>query len=298
LKERGWDGEMKKIKVKAYAKINLSLDVLGKREDGYHEISTIMQSIDLADILEFEKSEIVKVFCNDHRVPLGEDNLIVKVINLLKEKYQMEEGVLVKLDKRIPLAAGLAGGSADAAATIVALDKLWNLNMSKEEKKEIALKVGADVPFCLEGGTKLAKGIGEIFEDLKITSMNLLLVKPDIEISTKEIYDKWDRLNFKSHHATVPVVQAIQEGNIYKIAENIKNDLELVTSQKYGIINKIKEELLKKGALGCAMSGSGPTVYGIFDDLEKLRKAYEDLKEVYSFVFFPKTIDKGLELYE
>lgn len=206
--------------------------------------------------------------------------------------------MLVKLNKKIPLAAGLAGGSADAAATIVALDKLWNLNMSKEEKKEIALKVGADVPFCLEGGTKLAKGIGEIFENLKVPSMSLLLVKPDIEISTKEIYDKWDRLNFKSHHATFLVAQAIQEGNIYKIAENIKNDLELVTSRECEVINQIKEELLKKGALGCAMSGSGPTVYGIFDDLERLKRAYEDLKEVYSFVFFSKTIDKGLELYE
>jgi 4-diphosphocytidyl-2-C-methyl-D-erythritol kinase len=289
---------MKKIKVKAYAKINLSLDVLGKRKDGYHEISTVMQSIDLADILEFEKSEIVKVFCSGHRVPEGEDNLIVKVINFLKEKYQIEEGVLVRLDKKIPLAAGLAGGSADAAATIVALDKLWNLNMSKEEKKEIALKVGADVPFCLEGGTKLAKGIGEIFEDLNVPHMNLLLVKPDIEIFTKKIYDKWDRLNFKSHHATCSVVQAIQEGNIYKIAENIKNDLELVTSRECEVINQIKEELLKKGALGCAMSGSGPTVYGIFDDLQKLIKAYKDLEGIYSFVFFSKTIDKGLELYE
>ncbi|ADD03438.1 4-diphosphocytidyl-2C-methyl-D-erythritol kinase [Thermoanaerobacter mathranii subsp. mathranii str. A3] len=289
---------MKKIKVKAYAKINLSLDVLGKRKDGYHEISTVMQSIDLADILEFEKSEIVKVFCSGHRVPEGEDNLIVKVINFLKEKYQIEEGVLVRLDKKIPLAAGLAGGSADAAATIVALDKLWNLNMSADEKKEIALKVGADVPFCLEGGTKLAKGIGEIFEDLNVPHMNLLLVKPDIEIFTKKIYDKWDRLNFKSHHATCSVVQAIQEGNIYKIAENIKNDLELVTSRECEVINQIKEELLKKGALGCAMSGSGPTVYGIFDDLQKLIKAYKDLEGIYSFVFFSKTIDKGLELYE
>ncbi|MGH2331539.1 4-(cytidine 5'-diphospho)-2-C-methyl-D-erythritol kinase [Thermoanaerobacter mathranii] len=289
---------MKKIKVKAYAKINLSLDVLGKRKDGYHEISTVMQSIDLADILEFEKSEIVKIFCSGHRVPEGEDNLIVKVINFLKEKYQIEEGVLVRLDKKIPLAAGLAGGSADAAATIVALDKLWNLNMSADEKKEIALKVGADVPFCLEGGTKLAKGIGEIFEDLNVPHMNLLLVKPDIEIFTKKIYDKWDRLNFKSHHATCSVVQAIQEGNIYKIAENIKNDLELVTSRECEVINQIKEELLKKGALGCAMSGSGPTVYGIFDDLQKLIKAYKDLEGIYSFVFFSKTIDKGLELYE
>ncbi|HHY79299.1 MAG TPA: 4-(cytidine 5'-diphospho)-2-C-methyl-D-erythritol kinase [Thermoanaerobacter sp.] len=289
---------MKKIKVKAYAKINLSLDVLGKREDGYHEISTIMQSIDLADILEFEKSDTIEILCDNPKVPVGEDNLIVKVINLLKEKYQKKEGILVRLNKKIPLAAGLAGGSADAAATIVALDKLWNLNMSKEEKKEIALKVGADVPFCLEGGTKLAKGIGEIFENLKIPSMSLLLVKPDIEISTKEIYDKWDRLNFKSHHATFLVAQAIQEGNIYKIAENIKNDLELVTSRECEVINQIKEELLKKGALGCAISGSGPTVYGIFDDLERLKRAYEDLKEVYSFVFFSKTIDKGLELYE
>lgn len=289
---------MKKIKVKAYAKINLSLDILGKREDGYHEISTIMQSIDLADILEFEKSEIVEVVCSDHRVPSGENNLIVKAINLLKRKYQIEEGVLVKLDKRIPLAAGLAGGSANAAATIVALDKLWSLNISEKEKEEIALKIGADVPFCLVGGTKLARGVGEILKDLKVPSMNLLLVKPGVEISTKEIYDKWDKLNFKSHHATFLVTQAIQEGNIYKIAANIKNDLELVTSQEYEIINQIKERLYENGAIGCAMSGSGPTVYGIFDDLERLKIAYANLKEAYNFVLFSKTIDKGLELYE
>lgn len=288
---------MEKIKLKAYAKVNLSLDILGKRKDGYHEISSIMQSIDLADILEFEKSEIVKIFCDDHRVPLGEDNLILKVINLLKAKFQIKEGMLVKLNKKIPLAAGLGGGSADAAATIVALDKLWNLGMSREEKMEIALKIGADVPFCLEGGTKIARGIGEILEDLKGPSMHLLVVKPDIEVFTKDVYNKWDSFGFKSSYVTALVVQAIQEGDIYKIAKNVKNDLELITLQEYPVIKQIKEEMIKKGALGCAMTGSGSAVYGIFDDLQKLSKAYEDLKKIFRFVFISKSIDKGLELY-
>ncbi|AIS53418.1 4-diphosphocytidyl-2-C-methyl-D-erythritol kinase IspE [Thermoanaerobacter kivui] len=288
---------MEKLNVKAYAKINLSLDILGKRKDGYHEIYTIMQSIDLCDILEFERNEEIKLICDDEKVPKGEDNLIIKAVKILKERYE-KEGVLIRLNKKIPLAAGLAGGSADAAATIVALNKLWDLSLSEEEQKEIALKLGADVSFCLEGGTKIARGVGEILEDLKTPQLDLLIIKPDIEVSTKEIYQEWDKLNIKSQNCTAAAIQAVNKGNLYEIAKSIGNDLEIVTSSKFKVVQKIKSELLKKGALGCAMTGSGPTVYGIFDDPKKLEKAYVDLKENYGFVAFAKTIGKGLEFYD
>ncbi|NNG65659.1 4-(cytidine 5'-diphospho)-2-C-methyl-D-erythritol kinase [Caldanaerobacter subterraneus] len=285
-----------KLRIKAYAKVNLTLDVLSKREDGYHEILSVMQSIDLADVIEFEKAKEILFECDHERVPKGEENLIMKAFNTIRDRYFLNEGVKIKLFKNIPLAAGLAGGSADAAATIVALDKLWNLNLTEKEMEEIASEVGSDVPFCLKGGTKLASGRGEKLQDLEGIPLNLLLVKPDLEISTKEVYTEWDNSRFKSLNSTFLFVEALKKGDLLEIARNISNDLERVTSQKYRVIEDIKKSLIEKGALSASMTGSGPTVYGVFNDVEKLVRAYHDLKGVYPFVTISKTVDKGLEI--
>ncbi|MGB9808444.1 MAG: 4-(cytidine 5'-diphospho)-2-C-methyl-D-erythritol kinase [Caldanaerobacter sp.] len=284
------------LKIKAYAKINLTLDVISKREDGYHEIVSVMQSIDLADILEFEKAKSVFFECDHSKVPVGEENLIIKAFKLIKQRYDLKEGIRVRLHKNIPLAAGLAGGSADAAATIVALDRLFDLKLSDFEKAEIALQVGSDVPFCLIGGTKVTRGRGEKIQDLKDVNLHLLLVKPELEISTREAYEEWDRAGLKTSNFTFSFVEALGKGDIKKAVLSIGNDLERVISRKYKVIEDIKKFLMGKGAISAAMTGSGPTVYGIFETGEELENAYHDLKEIYPFVFVSKTVDKGLEV--
>jgi 4-diphosphocytidyl-2-C-methyl-D-erythritol kinase len=284
------------LKIKAYAKVNLTLDVISKREDGYHEIISVMQSIDLADLLEFERAERFFFECNHSRVPVGEENLIVKAFKLIKERYGLKEEIKVKLHKNIPLAAGLAGGSADAAATIVALDRLFDLKLSEFEKEEIALEVGSDVPFCLIGGTKMTRGRGEKIQDLKGMSLNLILVKPELEISTKEAYEEWDKAGLQTSNFTFSFVKALEEGDVKRAVLSIGNDLEKVISKKYKVIEDIKKSLIEKGAVSASMTGSGPTVYGIFENTQDLESAYRYLRQIYPFAFISKTVDKGLEV--
>lgn len=286
---------MDKISVKAYGKINLSLDITGKRADGYHTVLMVMQSINLYDVLEFEISDKIELVCGNKNVPQGEQNLVVKAAKLLKERYG-GSGTRITLNKNIPMAAGLAGGSADAAATLAALNRLWNLNLNNDILREIAVKLGADVPFCLEGGTKIAKGIGEVLKNIKTHELELLLVKPDIEVSTKEIYEGYDSLNLGfNKNYTKRIIEALTKGSLYDIAENLGNVLEEVTISKYPVVKKIKLEMLKRGAIGSLMSGSGPTVYGIFDDESKLKNAYKIFCSEYESVYYAKTIDKGIE---
>lgn len=286
---------MDRVSVKAYGKINLSLDVTGKRADGYHTVFMAMQSISLYDVLEFEISDKLELFCCNKEVPQGEQNLVIKAAKLLKDLYG-GSGVRITLNKNIPMAAGLAGGSADAAAALVALNRLWNLNLNNGTLREVAVKLGADVPFCLEGGTKIARGIGEVLEDINTPGLKLLLVKPDIEVSTKEIYEMYDSLNLGFNKSyTERMIEALIKGSLYDIAENLGNALEDVTISKYPIVKNIKLKMLKSGAIGSLMSGSGPTVYGIFDDESKLKDAYKIFLSEYESVFYAKTIDKGIE---
>jgi 4-diphosphocytidyl-2-C-methyl-D-erythritol kinase len=285
---------MGKLIVKSYAKINLSLDVLGRRADGYHLVSMVMQSVNLYDMLVFEKSDNLSINCNNKDIPLDENNLIMKAALILKDKYG-GSGAEIFLNKKIPIAAGLAGGSSNAAATLHALNKLWKLNLNKKDLKEIALLLGADVPFFIEGGTKLSEGIGERLKDLKAPKMSVLIVNPAINISTAEVYKRYDDLNIINNNYTKKMIKAINSGNIYNIAEKLGNDLERVTINMYPVIEKIKTDMAELGAIGTLMSGSGSTVFGIFDEDKLLQNAEKEFNKRGFFAYIANTIDKGIE---
>ncbi|MDI6604744.1 MAG: 4-(cytidine 5'-diphospho)-2-C-methyl-D-erythritol kinase [Thermoanaerobacteraceae bacterium] len=285
---------MEKLIVKSYAKINLSLDVLGRRADGYHLVSMVMQSVNLYDMLVFEKSDNLSINCNNKDIPLDENNLIMKAALILKDKYG-GSGAEIFLNKKIPIAAGLAGGSSNAAATLHALNKLWKLNLNKKDLKEIALLLGADVPFFIEGGTKLSEGIGERLKDLKAPKMSVLIVNPAINISTAEVYKRYDDLNIINNNYTKKMIKAINSGNIYNIAEKLGNDLERVTINMYPVIEKIKTDMAELGAIGTLMSGSGSTVFGIFDEDKLLQNAEKEFNKRGFFAYIANTIDKGIE---
>lgn len=272
---------MNSIQLKAYAKINLGLDVLRKREDGYHEVKMIMQTVDIYDVLTFEKADSgIHVTVNKSELPVNEDNLIYKSAAAFMSKYNISEGVSIHLEKNIPIAAGMAGGSTDAAATFKALNQLFEVNASLEELQEIAVKIGADVPYCLMGGTALAEGIGEKLTKLPDTpNCHLVVAKPDIDVSTAFVYGNLKANELKEHPDIDGMVDAITEKQLEGVIQRLGNVLETVTVPAYPIIREIKETLKADGADGVLMSGSGPTVFAIFTDKEKAEKAFEGLKE-------------------
>lgn len=288
---------MERLKAKSFAKINLALDVKGKRDDGYHYVDMVLQSIDLCDILEFELNDELILLCSNKEVPLDENNLIIKAAKLLKKEFG-GCGALIKLTKNIPIAAGLAGGSSNAAATLIALNKLWNLKIDVDILKKLALLLGADVPFCIDGGTKVAGGIGDILMNIKTPYLKILLVKPSISVPTKDVYRLYDKLEFIGNNYTMKMVDAINSNNIINIANRLGNDLERVTTNMHPIIRDIKESMIKRGAIGSLMSGSGPTVFGIFDDDLALERAFNAFIKEGFFTYIANTIDKGIELYE
>lgn len=265
------------ITLNAYAKINLSLDVVGRLANGYHEVRMIMQTVGIHDTLTFEKTEGEIVLSSDAgELPLGEDNLIYKAARLVKETYGISGGVKVHLEKRIPVAAGMAGGSTDAAATLKAMNLLYDLGLSEEDLCGLGVKLGADVPYCIMGGTALSEGIGEMLTKLApMPECVLLVAKPDINVSTKEVYQALDSQSVPWHPDVDGMRQAIEEGRLEGIYSRLGNVLETVTVAKHPIVSEIKQEMLGNGALGSLMSGSGPSVFGIFDDEEKARAASE-----------------------
>jgi len=272
---------MNPIQLKAYAKINLGLDVLRKREDGYHEVKMIMQTVDIYDILTFEKADSgIHVTVNKSELPVNEDNLIYKSAAAFLNKYNITEGVSIHLEKNIPIAAGMAGGSTDAAATFKALNQLFEVNASLEELQEIAVKIGADVPYCLMGGTALAEGIGEKLTKLPdAPNCHLVVAKPDIDVSTAFVYGNLKANELEEHPDIDGMIQAIENGELTGVTQRLGNVLETVTVPAYPIIQEIKDTLKADGADGVLMSGSGPTVFAIFTDKEKAEKAFEGLKE-------------------
>ncbi|MGF7398058.1 4-(cytidine 5'-diphospho)-2-C-methyl-D-erythritol kinase [Thermoanaerobacterium thermosaccharolyticum] len=288
---------MNKLRAKSYAKINLSLDVKGKRDDGYHIVNMVLQSIDLCDKLEFEINSDIVFECDNKYIPSDGSNLIVKAANLLKREFG-GYGALIRLNKNIPAAAGLAGGSSNAAATLVALNKLWDLNIDLPMLKQLAVSLGADVPFCIEGGTKVASGIGDVLLDIKTPQLKLLIVKPPLFVSTKDVYTEYDKLDFIENNYTIKMIDAINSGSIVDICSSLGNDLERVTIKNYPIIGEIKKAMIKRGALGALMSGSGPTVFGIFEDWDSLSEANNAFLDEGFFAYIANTIDKGIELYE
>jgi len=284
---------MEEVVIDAHGKINLALDVLYLRDDGYHEINTIMQQIDLKDTITLRNIEGDRAIieCNSEEIPLDESNLAYKAWEKIVEKTNFLRGIHITIDKNIPVAAGLAGGSTNAAAVLKGLNLLWNLNLSQEKLMEIGAEIGADVPFCILGGTAHARGIGEKLKKIKSFSNKLILLanigKP---VSSAYVYNKLDLDNRSKRIDVDKIVEYIEEDNVKKVAENMENIMEQVVIKEYPIIAQIKEDMVRYGALGSIMSGSGPTVFGIFDDEEKLLRCKEFLEKKVEKVLVTKTI--------
>lgn len=293
------------LEVKAYAKVNLSLDIVGRREDGYHLVRMVMQSLDIADILTFEKldkPEIIVLLDNPSvggdgdsplgKVPLDENNLIYKAARLLFDRYiwkrNEKAGVQITLTKNIPIAAGMAGGSSDAAATFRGINELFELGLMDKELMEMGVTLGADIPYCIMGGTALSEGIGEELTRLPdIPECVFLVVKPRISVSTAEAYGGYDSLVESKTGQKVRIihpdvdgqVDALYAGNLKGVTDKFLNVLEYVTAEKHPIIGDIEKIMLDFGAFNAMMSGSGPTVFGIFDDVEKAETAKKELEQ-------------------
>ena len=280
------------MKIKAYAKINIALDVVGKREDGYHLLKMIMQSIDLYDTIIIDKIDSgIKLKCNKHYVPTDERNLAYKAAKLFIETYSINQGVEIDLVKNIPVSAGLAGGSTDAAGVLKLMNKIFDINASEEELKDLGLKLGADVPYCISGGTALCEGIGEKITQLKpFKDKMLVLIKPPFGVSTREVYKEFNLSKAIFHPKIEELMKAMEKDDIYFVANNMKNLLENVTLKKHRAITNIKEEVKLNGSIGTMMSGSGPTVFAFFDDMLKAQMCYDNMKKKYKDVFITRTI--------
>ncbi|MBP5198224.1 MAG: 4-(cytidine 5'-diphospho)-2-C-methyl-D-erythritol kinase [Lachnospiraceae bacterium] len=272
---------MESIVLKAYAKINLSLDVTGRRPNGYHDVKMIMQSVGLFDTLTFTKSrEGINLKVDNSELSDSTDNLIYKAAKLLFDKFNLPGGIDISLEKNIPIAAGMAGGSTDAAATFKAVNTLYDLKLSGKELCDLAVKLGADIPFCIMGGTALSEGIGEKLTPIKNPPECILLVaKPDINVSTKEVYTKLDATDLPDHPDVDAMIKAIEEGDLNKMCSLTGNVLEYVTENDHPIISKLKQIMTGEGALTSMMSGSGPSVFGIFNDKSKAESAFNKIKE-------------------
>ncbi|MBV1820298.1 4-(cytidine 5'-diphospho)-2-C-methyl-D-erythritol kinase [Anaerosalibacter bizertensis] len=284
---------MEELIIEAYGKVNLALDVIRKRNDGYHDINTIMQQIDLKDIVTIKDREKgIKIECDNPEVPVDSSNLVYTAWEKMKEKAKIDRGVHIIIEKNIPVASGLAGGSTDAAAVLKGLNKLWKLNFSTKELMDIGISIGADVPYCIMGGTALAEGIGEKLKILKSFSNKLiLLANPGVSVSTAHVYNSLRLNKIEKSLDMDMLVQAVENDDIYTLAKNMGNVLEQVTVEEFSQIKTIKEDMIRYGALGSLMSGSGPTVFGLFDDEKKLVKCKEYLEKKVAKVIITKTIE-------
>lgn len=280
LERNEYKFRMDTYQIKAYAKINLGLDVVRRLENGYHEVKMIMQTVDIYDELEFKKAkEGITITTNHGELPTDKNNLIYKAASMMIEEYEIQEGVHIHLTKNIPVAAGMAGGSSDAAATFRGMNELFDLGCNSKRLRELGVKIGADVPYCILGGTALAEGIGEKLTPLKPTpNCYFLIAKPDIDVSTQYVYEQLDTIGINHHPDIDGMVKAIEKGSLQGIIDRMENVLENVTIQKHPIIQQIKDRMLELGAEGSLMSGSGPTVFSVFVDKEKATKAYEQLE--------------------
>jgi 4-diphosphocytidyl-2-C-methyl-D-erythritol kinase len=271
------------FKLRAYGKINLGLDVLRKREDGYHDVRMIMQTVGLYDQIDlfFRQAPGIQIETNLPYLPVNENNLVYKAAQMLMEEFQVTNGVFIRLRKMIPVAAGMAGGSSDAAAVLVGVNKMFHLGLSQEELMERGVKIGADVPYCIMRGTALSEGIGEKLTVLPpMPQCQVLLAKPAISVSTRYVYENLhaNSLEPQQHPDIDGMIEAIGAGNLLEVSKHLGNVLELVTAQKYPVIEEIKNVMRQNGALGALMSGSGPTVFGLFDNPKAASAAYEELR--------------------
>ena len=285
---------MKEIEIDSYSKINLTLNILGKRQDGYHNVETIMQSINLADrIFIKEEKEGVKIKCSHPLVPVDTQSLTYRSAEKILNRYRIKKGVKIEIDKKIPLASGMAGGSANSASILVGINKLFALNLSNKDLREIGEELGMDVPFCIQNGTALAYHKGEKVTPLPPINPPLwiIIINPGFEIPTKWAYNNLDLgLIKREKNSTIAMLKALKEGGLEGIAKNLFNSFEGLVIKKYPEIGKIKDRLVEEGALGALMSGSGPTVFGIAQNKEQALKIYKKLKSEYKSIWVVHTI--------
>lgn len=273
---------MNQIELKALAKINLGLDVLGRRENGYHDVRMIMQSVCLYDEVKIEKTkeEGISVSTNLSFLPTGEDNIAYKAAKLLRDEFRIDEGVKITLNKHIPVAAGLAGGSSNAAAVLFGMNRLFRLGLGRQELMDRGVRLGADVPYCIMRGTVLAEGIGEELRPLpKMPKCTVLIAKPPVSVSTKGVYEALDAEEITEHPDIDGIIVGLEKGNLKEIAGAMGNVLEKVTVPMHPIIEDIKDEMKKAGALNAMMSGSGPTVFGLFESRGQAKEAQRQIRE-------------------
>ena len=273
---------MRHMELKALAKINLGLDVLGKRENGYHDVRMIMQSIYLYDEVRLDRSEEpgIRVKTNLGFLPTGEGNIAYKAAQMLKDEFGIGPGIDITLNKHIPVAAGLAGGSTDAAAVLFGLNRMFGLKLTREQLMERGVKLGADVPYCIMRGTVLAEGIGEELTVLPdMPKCTVLIAKPPVSVSTRVVYEALDAGEIVDHPDIDGIIEGLKAGNLKKIASSMGNVLEGVTIPMHPVIEQIKEEMKAAGALNAMMSGSGPTVFGMFENRAAARDAQRRIRE-------------------
>ena len=274
---------MDKIQLKALAKINLGLDVLRRREDGYHEVKMIMQTIGLHDDLEIRKTKTpgIQVKTNLYYLPTNENNLVYKAAKLLMDEFQIQDGVSIQLKKRIPVAAGMAGGSSDGAAVLWGINQMYGLGLSMQALMERGVRLGADVPYCIQRGTALAEGIGEKLSVLPpMPKYTILIAKPGISVSTKFVYENLHANDLKpeQHPDVDSMIEAMRQKDLGLLCSRMGNVLETVTIPAYPVINEIKRTMMDNGAIGSMMSGSGPTVFGIFDSPAAAKQAVKAVR--------------------
>ncbi|MDO4170369.1 MAG: 4-(cytidine 5'-diphospho)-2-C-methyl-D-erythritol kinase [Lachnospiraceae bacterium] len=274
---------MREIQLRAYGKINLGLDVVRKREDGYHELRMIMQTVGLYDELRMKMipEDEIRLSVNLSFLPTNQNNLIYKAIALLKEEFGITQGVAVKLNKRIPVAAGMAGGSSNAAAALVGMNRLFHLGLSKQKLMEYGVRLGADVPYCIMRGTALSEGIGEVLTPLPpIPPCYILLAKPGISVSTKYVYQNL-KIEELTHHPDIDgMIESIESKSLKGICDRLENVLETVTIKDYPMIQDVKQFMIDHGAENALMSGSGPTIFGIFRKRSAAKKALEEMHQL------------------
>ena len=273
---------MKQIKLDAYGKINLGLDVLGKRDDGYHDLDMIMQSVDLADKIIITKNDSgeITVKSNTGKIPNDESNLAYKAAKVLIDEFDIKKGVEIEIEKNIPISGGMAGGSTDCAAVLKGMNKLFKLKLSEQDLMDRGVKLGADVPYCIMGKTARAQGIGEILTPIpnKLKGY-IVLAKPPISVSTGFVYGRIDEVEVKNKPDTEAMIEAIKNKDLKALSDTICNVLEEVTIPDYPIVQEIKDKMMAHGALNSMMTGSGPTVFGLYDDKKKAIETVDALKE-------------------
>ena len=273
---------MESIRLKARAKINLGLDVIGRRENGYHDVRMVMQTVGLYDriIMTRIPEEEIRIKTNIGFLPVNENNLVYKAIMLMKNKYKLDGGIEVDLNKFIPVAAGMAGGSSDAACAVFGMNRGFEINVSMRELMKLGVEIGADVPYCLMRGTALAEGIGEKLTRLPdMPFCHILIAKPPVNVSTKLVYEKLDNTDVKLHPDIDGIIEAIKLKDVALVASRMGNVLESVTVPLYPVIDSIKKDMIEHGAMNAMMSGSGPTVFGIFPDEQSMIACQQFLRQ-------------------